>query len=139
MKLLKCFKAYDIRGRLGTELNADIAYRIGRAYALFLKASTVVVGCDVRLSSEGLKSALIEGLRDEGSAVIDLGMVGTEEVYFATSFLKTSGGIEVTASHNPIDFNGMKLIREESRPISSDTGLLEIKRLAEENKFSTLC
>ncbi len=137
MELLHCFKAYDIRGRLGDDLNADVAYRIGRAYAKFLCAESVVVGGDVRLSSEELKSALIEGLREEGANVTDLGMVGTEEIYFATSYLKVSGGIEVTASHNPIDFNGMKLVREGSRPISSDTGLLEIKKLAETNEFIT--
>ncbi len=137
MELLHCFKAYDIRGRLGVDLNAKISYRIGRAFAQFLNAESVVVGGDVRLSSEELKFALIEGLRDEGADVTDLGMVGTEEVYFATSYLNVSGGIEVTASHNPIDFNGMKLVREGSRPISSDTGLLEIKKLAEANQFST--
>ncbi len=135
MESLNCFKAYDIRGRLGDDLNADVAYRIGRAYAKFLDAESVVVGGDVRLSSERLKSALIEGLRDEGANVTDLGMVGTEEIYFATSYLKVSGGIEVTASHNPIDFNGMKLVREGSRPISSDSGLLEIKKLAEADEF----
>jgi len=137
MELLHCFKAYDIRGRLGVDLNVDVAYRIGRAFAQFLDAKSVVVGGDVRLSSEELKFSLIEGLRDEGADVTDLGMVGTEEVYFATSYLNVSGGIEVTASHNPIDFNGMKLVREGSRPISSDTGLLEIKKLAEANKFDT--
>jgi len=135
MELLNCFKAYDIRGKLGVDLNVDVSYRIGRAYAKFLRAESVVVGGDVRLSSEELKAALIEGLRDEGANVTDLGMVGTEEIYFATSYLNFSGGIEVTASHNPIDFNGMKLVREGSRPISSDTGLLEIKKLAETNEF----
>ena len=88
------------------------------------------------LTSEALKTALSEGIRDAGSDVIDIGMVGTEEVYFATSHLNADGGIEVTASHNPIDHNGMKPIREGSRPISADTGLLDIKRLAEQNQFS---
>jgi phosphomannomutase len=137
MTELTCFKAYDIRGRLGTELNEEIAYRIGRAYAEFLKPKSVVLGGDIRLTSEALKASLSEGIRDAGANVIDIGMVGTEEVYFATSHLDADGGIEVTASHNPIDFNGMKPIREGSRPISSDTGLLEIKRLAEENNFAT--
>ncbi len=136
MELLTCFKAYDIRGELGTELNEEIAYRIGRAYSEFIKPQRVVLGGDVRLTSESLKNALGEGLRDAGSDVIDIGMVGTEQVYFATSFLSADGGIEVTASHNPINYNGMKLIRENSRPISSDSGLLEIKALAEANKFS---
>jgi len=136
MTELRCFKAYDIRGQLGTELNEDIAYRIGRAYAEFLKPQTIVLGGDIRLTSEALKAALSDGIRDAGANVIDIGMVGTEEVYFATSHLKADGGIEVTASHNPIDYNGMKPIREGSRPISSDTGLLDIKRLAEANQFA---
>ncbi len=136
MTELTCFKAYDIRGQLGTELNEEIAYRIGRAYAEFLQPKSIVLGGDVRLTSEALKTALSEGIRDAGSDVIDIGMVGTEEVYFATSHLNADGGIEVTASHNPIDHNGMKPIREGSRPISADTGLLDIKRLAEQNQFS---
>ncbi len=136
MKKLTCFKAYDIRGKLGEELNEDIAYRIGRAYGEYLKPKQVVVGGDIRLTSETLKTALSEGLMDSGANVIDLGMTGTEEIYFATSHLKADGGIEVTASHNPMDFNGMKLIREESKPISGDTGLLDIQKLAEENDFS---
>ena len=135
MELLNCFKAYDIRGQLGTELTEEIAYRIGRAYAEFIKPTNVVLGGDIRLTSELLKNALSEGIRDAGSDVIDIGMVGTEQVYFATSFLNSDGGIEVTASHNPIDYNGMKLVRANSRPVSSDTGLLEIKALAEANKF----
>lgn len=135
MSKLTCFKAYDIRGRLGDELNADIVYRIGRAFGQFLKPKTIVVGGDVRLTSKELKSAVTNGLLDSGVNVIDLGEVGTEEIYFATSFLNADGGIEVTASHNPMDFNGLKLVREGSRPISADTGLADIQRLAEENNF----
>jgi len=138
MAELTCFKAYDIRGQLGTELDEEIAYRIGRAYAEFLKPKNVVLGGDIRLTSVALKAALSEGIRDAGADVIDIGMVGTEEVYFATSHLEADGGIEVTASHNPIDYNGMKPIREGSRPVSSDTGLLDIKRLAEANEFSPI-
>lgn len=134
---LTCFKAYDIRGKLGSELNNDIAYRIGRAYGQFLgEGKTVVVGGDVRLTSEGLKQALAQGLMDSGIDVIDLGMTGTEEVYFATFHLGVDGGIEVTASHNPLDYNGMKLVREGSKPISGDTGLHTIQQLAETNQFS---
>jgi phosphomannomutase len=136
MAELTCFKAYDIRGQLGTELDEGIAYRIGRAYAEFLKPNNVVLGGDIRLTSEAIKAALSDGIRDAGADVIDIGMVGTEEVYFATSHLEADGGIEVTASHNPIDYNGMKPIREGSRPISSDTGLLDIKCLAEVNDFA---
>ena len=110
---LTCFKAYDVRGQLGEELNTDIAYRIGRGFADYLNPKTVVVGGDIRLSSEQLKLALVDGLRDGGTNVIDLGMTGTEEIYFATSHLKTDGGIQVTASHNPMDYNGMKFVRED--------------------------
>ena len=133
---LTCFKAYDIRGQLGVELNEDIAYRIGRAYAQFLDAKQVVIGGDIRLSTESLKQALSRGLIDSGVDVLDLGMTGTEEIYFASFHLDVDGGIEVTASHNPINFNGMKLVGRGARPISGDSGLSEIKRLAEENNFS---
>jgi phosphomannomutase len=132
---LTCFKAYDIRGKLGEELNAEIVYRIGRAYAVFLKPKSVVVGGDVRLTSNELKIAFSNGLRDQGVDVIDIGMCGTEEIYFATSYLKVDGGCVVTASHNPIDYNGLKMVRAGSQPISGDTGLHDIKRLAEENNF----
>ncbi|TKI05769.1 phosphomannomutase CpsG [Martelella alba] len=136
MTQLTCFKAYDIRGKLGDELNEDIAYRIGRAYGEFLKPKTMVLGGDVRLTSESLKLALAEGLRDAGTDVLDIGMCGTEEIYFATSHLGVDGGVEVTASHNPMDYNGMKLVKEGSRPISGDTGLRDIQRLAQENAFA---
>ena len=131
-----CFKAYDIRGKLGTELNEDIAYKIGRAYGQIYQPKTVAIGCDIRLTSESLKQATIQGLNDAGVNVLDLGMTGTEEVYFAAFHLDVQGGIEVTASHNPMDYNGMKLVRENARPISADTGLKDIQRLAESNKFT---
>lgn len=134
---LTCFKAYDIRGQIGNDLDEDIAYRIGRAYCAYLSPSDIVVGCDCRNSSESLKNALMQGIIDSGCNVIDIGIVGTEEVYFATSYLNVDGGIEITASHNPIDYNGMKLVREKSKPISGDTGLNEIKLLAEKNTFAT--
>jgi phosphomannomutase len=138
---LTCFKAYDIRGKLGEELNNDIAYRIGRAYGEFLlsydnKVKTVVVGGDIRLTSEELKLAVADGLMDAGVNVIDLGMTGTEEIYFATSHLNVDGGVEVTASHNPMDYNGMKLVKIESKPISGDTGLFDIQTLAETQAFA---
>ncbi|MDD1782475.1 phosphomannomutase CpsG [Enterovibrio sp. ZSDZ35] len=136
MNQLTCFKAYDIRGQLGTELNEDIAYRVGRAFGEFLKPKKVVVGGDVRLTSESLKAALSKGLMDAGTDVIDIGMTGTEEVYFATKYLGVDGGVEVTASHNPLDYNGMKLVREDAKPISGDTGLRSIQKLAEANDFS---
>ncbi|MFC7420041.1 phosphomannomutase CpsG [Iodobacter arcticus] len=135
MTHLTCFKAYDIRGQLGTELNADIAYRIGRAYGQLLKPKRVALGGDVRLTSEELKQALANGLMDAGSDVIDLGMTGTEEVYFAAFHLDVDGGIEVTASHNPLDYNGMKLVKRGAVPISGDTGLRDIQLLAESADF----
>tara|TARA_R110001583_G_scaffold1542_9_gene11986 strand:- start:1984 stop:3372 length:1389 start_codon:yes stop_codon:yes gene_type:complete len=136
MTQLTCFKAYDIRGKLGEELNTDIAYRIGRAFAQHTNAKQVVVGGDIRLTSEELKLALANGLMDGGANVIDIGLCGTEHIYFATSHLHCDGGIVVTASHNPIDYNGMKLVRENSKPISGDTGLFDIKILAERNEFT---
>lgn len=132
---ITCFKAYDIRGRVPDQLNEEIAYRIGRATALYLKPQTMVVGHDIRLSSPSLCEALSRGLMDGGANVIDIGLCGTEEVYFATSHLKAGGGIVVTASHNPQDYNGMKLVREQSRPISGDTGLNDIRALAEAGEF----
>ncbi len=132
---ITCFKAYDIRGKLGSELNVDVAYRIGRAFSEHTQAKTVVVGGDIRLTSEELKKALAKGLMDGGTDVIDLGLAGTEHIYFATSYLACDGGIVVTASHNPIDYNGMKLVRENSKPISGDTGLFDIQALAEKNDF----
>ncbi len=136
MKTLSCFKAYDIRGKLGEELNEDVAYRIGRAYAQHLGAKRVAVGGDIRETSESLKLAVARGLMDGGSDVIDIGMSGTEEIYFAAFHLDVDGGIEVTASHNPIDYNGMKLVGRGAKPISGDTGLRDIQALAESQHFS---
>lgn len=138
MTSLTCFKAYDIRGQLGTQLNEDIAYRIARAFARFLQPRRIVLGGDVRETSPLLKAALANGLRDEGVDVLDIGMVGTEEVYFATFHLGVDGGIEVTASHNPIDYNGFKLVREGARPISADTGLAQIREMAEQMQFDLI-
>ena len=120
------FKAYDLRGRIPDELNPDVAYRVGRAYAVWLGCKRVVVGRDIRLSSAELCSALIRGLTDQGCDVEDIGLCGTEGVYFATGHLGADGGIMVTASHNPPDYNGMKFVREGSRPISGDNGLQEL-------------
>ncbi len=132
---INCFKAYDIRGRVPEELNPDIAYRIGRAYAEYLNPGQVIVGRDVRLQSASLAAAVSEGLLDGGADVLDIGLCGTEEIYFQTSHRGSGGGIMVTASHNPMDYNGMKLVRQDSRPISGDTGLYEIRALAEQNNF----
>lgn len=138
---ISCFKAYDVRGELGVTLDEPISYRIARAFAQILKTNnttkrpTIVIGSDIRPSSHSLKLAAIEGITDAGVDVIDLGMTGTEEVYFATSHYNAIGGIEITASHNPINYNGLKMVRENSRPISADTGLAEVRVLAESGNF----
>jgi len=132
---LPAFKAYDIRGRVPDELNEDMARRIGSALAAQLtEQGPVVVGHDVRLTSQGLQDALAAGLRGAGREVIDIGLCGTEEVYFQTDHLGAAGGVMVTASHNPMDYNGMKLVRENARPISSDTGLFAIADAVEADK-----
>jgi len=130
------FKAYDLRGRIPTELNEDVAYRVGRAYAQFVGPKKVIVGRDIRLSSEELAKALEQGLLDSGVDVYDIGLCGTEVVYYATFARGMDGGIMVTASHNPPDYNGMKFVREGSRPISGDTGLQEIRAIAEAGRFA---
>jgi len=130
------FKAYDIRGKLGTELNQSFAEKVGLAFAESLQPKKIVLGADIRLTSDELKQGLAKGLSDAGVDVLDLGMTGTEEIYFATAHLETDGGIEVTASHNPIDYNGMKLVRENSKPIGADTGLKDIEKLVRANEFS---
>ncbi|MCC7258688.1 MAG: phosphomannomutase [Gammaproteobacteria bacterium] len=128
---LTCFKAYDIRGRLPDEINEDVAWRIGRAYAELLRPREVVVGHDIRLSGPALAAALTEGLTSAGADVVDIGLCGTEEVYFATWHLGAGGGIMITASHNPADYNGMKLVRAGAQPVSGDSGLDEIRCRAE--------
>ncbi len=132
---ITCFQAYDVRGRIPDQLNKDVAYRIGRAFAIFLKPKNVVVGHDIRLSSPQICEALSRGLLDAGVNVSHIGQCGTEEIYFATSHLNMDGGIMVTASHNPKDYNGMKFVRENSKPISADTGLVDIRQLAEAGDF----
>lgn len=129
--MLTCFKAYDIRGRLGAELNEDIARRIGRAFVEALSARRVVIGRDCRASSQALSAACVEGLVAGGAQVLDLGLCGTEEMYFAVTHFGADGGIEVTASHNPMDYNGMKLVRAGSAPLDTATGLGAIRALAE--------
>jgi phosphomannomutase len=135
MSNLSCFKAYDVRGKIGTELTEEIIYRIGRAFAQHLNAKCIVVGADIRLTSKSFKKALSRGIMDNGTDVIDIGMTGTEEIYFAAFHLDVDGGIEVTASHNPIDYNGMKFVGRNAKPISGDTGLKEIQRIAENQDF----
>ncbi|MDH3645242.1 MAG: phosphomannomutase [Gammaproteobacteria bacterium] len=134
---LTCFMAYDVRGQIPNQLNEDIVYRIGRAFVEFLTPKRVIIGRDVRESSQLFSQALTRGLTDGGADVYDIGLCGTEEVYFATFHEGMDGGIMVTASHNPRDYNGLKFVREESRPISADTGLKDIRAIAEAGNFST--
>lgn len=131
-----CFKAYDVRGRLGIELDEDVAYRIGRAFAQERNAETVIVGRDSRASSPKLAQALIRGLTEGGADVRDLGLAGTEEMYFATAHFHASGGIEVTASHNPIDYNGMKLVGPGAAPLDPDTEFAAVAALAQSGDFA---
>jgi phosphomannomutase/phosphomannomutase/phosphoglucomutase len=141
---LNAFKAYDVRGRIPDEINEELAHLLGRAYAGFVRPKSVVVGRDIRLTSSTLANALIEGLLESGVTVADIGLCGTEGVYFATAKMAMvaddqdsgfDGGIMVTASHNPPDYNGMKLVREDSRPISSDTGLREMAAMIREGRL----
>lgn len=135
-RTITCFKAYDVRGKLGSELDEDIAYRIGRAFAQARAAKTVVVGRDSRETSPVLAAALTRGLTEGGADVLDLGLSGTEEVYFATPHFDADGGIEVTASHNPIDYNGMKMVAAGSAPLDPATDLRPIVELAQSGKFA---
>lgn len=132
---LKAFKAYDIRGKVPEDLNEDIAYKIGKAYVVELGAKKVVVGRDIRLESNSLADALMKGIASAGADVMDIGLCGTEEVYFATFHHEMGGGIMITASHNPKGYNGMKLVAAGSRPISGDSGLKEIERRVLEEDF----
>lgn len=135
-KKLRCFKAYDVRGRVPEDLDETLAYRIGRAYARVVRPQRVAIGHDIRLSSPTLAKALANGLLDAGVDVLDLGMCGTEEIYFAAFDLEVDGGIIVTASHNPANYNGMKFVRKGAIPVSGDSGLDEIERLAAAGEFA---
>ena len=132
---LNAFKAYDVRGRIPEEINETLAYDIGRAYAAFVKPKRVAVGYDIRLSSPQLAAAVKRGLTDCGVNALDIGLCGTEGSYFATFSEGLDGGIMVTASHNPPDYNGMKFVREQSRPISGDTGLFEMRSLIQSGEL----
>ena len=133
---INCFKAYDARGKVPSEVNTDIAYRVGRAYAEFIKPKSVAIGRDNRQSSDELFDALSRGLMDSGVDVLDLGLCGTEAVYFAAFHQQLDGGIMITASHNPVDYNGFKFVRQGGRPISGDTGLIDIRQIAELGEFN---
>jgi len=135
MTNLDSFKAYDIRGRIPDEINESFAYDVARAYAAFVKPKRVAVGYDIRLSSPQLASAVKHGLTDTGVDVLDIGLWGSEGVYFATFAEHLDGGVMVTASHNPPDYNGLKFVREGARPISADTGLQDMRALVESGQL----
>ena len=126
----KVFKAYDVRGLYPTELDEDGAYRVGRAYVEHFEPRTIAVGRDMRLSSPTMAAAVIEGAADGGADVVDIGLVGTEMVYFAVADGELDGGICVTASHNPKDYTGMKIVRRGALPVGGDSGLMEIRERA---------
>ena len=133
-KEISCFKAYDVRGRIPSELNEDVAYRIGVGIASYFSAESVVVGFDVRPSSMDILNALTKGINSHGAKVYSIGLCGTEEIYFATNHLKTDAGVMITASHNPADYNGLKIVGKGAKPVSMDTGLDQIKEIAEESQ-----
>lgn len=135
---ISSFKAYDVRGRIPDELNDEIAYRIGNAVVEYLGAKRVVVGRDIRESSVSISDAVIAGVTEAGADVLDIGLGGTEMVYFATGTLEADAGIMVTASHNPKDYNGLKIVREGARPVSGDSGLVDIRALAERDSRFTV-
>ena len=135
MTSLTCFKAYDVRGRVGVDLDCDIAFRIGRAFAQVLRARTVVIGRDARASSPDLMKATADGVMAAGADVIDLGLCGTEEMYHATTHFGADGGLEVTASHNPADYNGLKMVGRGSAPLNTATDFAAIRALAESRMF----
>ncbi|MFJ3367848.1 phosphomannomutase [Pseudomonas sp. NPDC086251] len=134
----QCFKAYDIRGQVPSDLNEEVAYRIGRSLVAELQARNIVLGRDMRLESPMLAEAMTRGLIEAGANVIDIGLCGTEEVYFATSAFEADGGVMITASHNPKGYNGMKLVKALSRPISGDTGLHAIRDRVEAGDLGAL-
>src|SRR5438876_2784931 len=121
------FKAYDIRGVYPTEVNEDAARAIGIAFVTYLQAKQTAVGRDMRLSSPALAAAFIDGATSQGVSVVDYGMIPTDTLYFAVARDNHDGGVEVTASHNPKQYNGMKMVRQEAFPLSGDEGILDIR------------
>ncbi|TSA26474.1 MAG: phosphomannomutase [Ignavibacteriales bacterium] len=138
MNKISSFKAYDIRGKVPDELNMDLAYKIGRTFAKYLGAKSVVIGRDVRKSSPELSEALLQGLNDAGCNVFDLGLCGTEMIYFGTPFLNADGGIMITASHNPPEYNGLKFVKKGSVPMGYDSGLNEIEKMILNNDLGEI-
>ncbi len=135
MAKINGFKAYDIRGKVPGELNTDLAYKIGRVYSKHVSANKIVVGRDVRKSSDEISEALIRGINDSGADVIDIGLCGTEMVYFATPHFDADGGIMITASHNPPEYNGMKFVKRDSVPVGYDSGLNKVEQMIIDNNL----
>ncbi len=133
MSKIEGFKAYDIRGKVPSELNSELAYKIGRAYSKLVNAKKIVVGCDIRKSSTEISKALINGFIDSGTNVIDIGLCGTEMIYFSTPYFDADGGIMITASHNPPEYNGMKFVKKGSVPVGYDSGLNEVEKMIVNN------
>lgn len=129
MNKIVSFKAYDIRGKVPSELNPDLAYKVGRSLVTYLNAKKAVIGMDVRKSSPELSMALAKGLTDAGCDVIDLGLCGTEMIYFGTPFFDADAGVMITASHNPPEYNGLKFVKKGSVPMGYDSGLNEIENM----------
>jgi len=133
---LTCFKAYDIRGEIDININEEIAYRVGRSVAQHFNSKSIVVGFDARETSPAFAKAVGQGIMDAGSNLIDIGLAGTEEMYWAVSNFSASAGIVVTASHNPINYNGMKIVKSGSRPLDDNEDFKAIKNLAETEKWT---
>ena len=136
MSDLTCFKAYDVRGEIGVNIDEDIAYRIGRAVAQHFSAKSVAIGFDARETSPAFAAAASRGVRDAGSDVINIGMAGTEEMYWSVTEFGACAGIEVTASHNPIHYNGMKIVKSQSQPLEDLGDFKAIKELASSQAWS---
>jgi phosphomannomutase len=138
MNKIAGFKAYDVRGKVPSELNGELAYKIGRAYSKLIGAKKIVVGYDIRKSSIEISDALINGLTDSGADVIDIGLCGTEMIYFSTPHFNADGGIMITASHNPPEYNGMKFVKKGSVPVGYDSGLNEVEKMIVNNDLGEI-
>ena len=138
MSKIACFKAYDIRGKVPSELNNELGYKIGRAFSKLTQAKKIVIGYDIRKSSLEISEALKNGLTDSGADVIDIGLCGTEMIYFSTPFFDADGGIMITASHNPSEYNGMKFVAKGSVPVGYDSGLNEVEKMIVNNELGEI-
>ena len=137
MDKINSFKAYDIRGKIPSELNPDLAYKVAKAYSSLINAKSVVIGYDIRKSSDIISGAVKKGLTENGVDVIDIGLCGTEMIYYATPYFNADGGIMITASHNPPEYNGMKFVKKDSVPVGYDSGLNEVEKMIINNEIPT--